>query len=253
MSIGRKSSCLIFIPRCVPHHTEVVEVDKSQVNKKILIDMRDPCHEEFEQAEEFSSGSSYRSFALATIEEEWSLYSDSSFSSFGSVSSFDSAIISAESLCSLCSGGRFEILALSKSESTLTIPPIPKRVRRPTEIFCDMQANDLDDQDVAYRIHLHEDVDEYNSIDSDAHLPRSPIAYGGAECTQPLNHCEGLNDDLKCSNNTTAAEQCYSVLESKHEEYPVERIRARAKNGAEYAQSRNNKTCHMSSANAITA
>jgi hypothetical protein len=292
--------------------------------------MWDPCHEEFEKAGVFSSGSSYSSFSLATIQEECSLYSDTSFSSFGSISSFDSAIISADSLCSLCSGGRFEILALSKSKSTLTIPPIPRRAR-PTEIFCDMQENglfDMNDQDVAYRIPLREDADECNSIDSDTHRPRSPIAHGcGCETTVSLspnsgkggrnqelalsaalqleslklagvalasagtdgtngptdaagavvdastvsadvssarqalvNHDAytyfgGLNDDLKSSNHNSkprnalgpeCGRQRNSVIESKHEEYPI-------KNAAEYEQSRNNNTCHVSFAHSTAA
>eukprot|EP00526_Cylindrotheca_closterium_P014968 CAMPEP_0113660410 /NCGR_PEP_ID=MMETSP0017_2-20120614/32884_1 /TAXON_ID=2856 /ORGANISM="Cylindrotheca closterium" /LENGTH=288 /DNA_ID=CAMNT_0000575041 /DNA_START=203 /DNA_END=1069 /DNA_ORIENTATION=- /assembly_acc=CAM_ASM_000147 len=133
------------------------------------------------------------SISLSTILEEASFDYFSSQSSFGTVSSFDSAMISAESLCSGC---RFEsVPRVAKNKTSKLMPPSHPRqpLIRPTEIIFE----GLDEMEKPPMNNLIKNArrpkrSSVGSSDGDSccssHHSASILSQGGgAEYTQPLN------------------------------------------------------------------
>eukprot|EP00980_Cylindrotheca_fusiformis_P004870 scaffold1036_cov93-Cylindrotheca_fusiformis.AAC.3 len=164
--------------------------------------MRDPYDEQFGK-QVFSSGSccGRSSISLSTIQEECSLDYCSSLSSFESVSSFDSALISGDSTVSLSSGGRFESFARCCRNVSRINPTMPVRNgggggRRPAEVQYEFNFSDLPRVDRIDDRSNGDQADEiHDGADDDDAYPNSRVTHGGAEYTQPLNDCDDDDDD----------------------------------------------------------
>ncbi|CAJ1964512.1 unnamed protein product [Cylindrotheca closterium] len=150
----------------------------------------------------FSLCGSRISISLSTIQEECSFDYFSSQSSFGTVSSFDSAMISAESLCSGC---RFDSVATKNKTSKLMPPSHPRQpLKRPTEIIfegLDEVENSPSNTPIHNNLMRNARRPKRSSFGSRSSSDGSCSTTGdGAEYTQPLNDDDDGERDSSCHN-----------------------------------------------------